>query len=200
MYFFGACTRLPNLAIVTEFCERGTLFDLLHKEQQPVTWAHVLKFAIETCRGLIYLHECGLLHRDLKSSNLLLDGALNVKVGDFGLTRLMHGDATVMQMTGQCGTFQYMAPEVLSSKPYSEKADVFSYGILLWEICARQLPYFGMQPMQVGIAVVNQQLRPNISPQIPRPFVEIMRRCWHQDQRKRPDLDDVLASLSTLRF
>ncbi|KAA8499808.1 Serine/threonine-protein kinase STY46 [Porphyridium purpureum] len=200
LYFYGACTRPPNLAIVTEFCEHGTLFDVLHKEQGPITWAMVLKFAIETCRGVLYLHECGLLHRDLKSSNLLMDAFLNVKVGDFGLTRLMTGDATMMQMTGQCGTFQYMAPEVLSSKPYSEKADVFSYGILLWEICARQLPYFGMQPMQVGMAVVNQHLRPTISPQIPRPFTEIMKRCWHQDQLRRPDLEDVHHALSMLRF
>eukprot|EP00184_Porphyridium_aerugineum_P008638 CAMPEP_0184692766 /NCGR_PEP_ID=MMETSP0313-20130426/1098_1 /TAXON_ID=2792 /ORGANISM="Porphyridium aerugineum, Strain SAG 1380-2" /LENGTH=1297 /DNA_ID=CAMNT_0027150615 /DNA_START=49 /DNA_END=3942 /DNA_ORIENTATION=- len=198
--FYGACTRPPNLAIVTEFCERGTLFDLLHKESMPLSWSHVKKFCVETCRGVLYLHECGLLHRDLKSSNLLLDSNLNVKVGDFGLTRLMNQDVTMVQMTGQCGTFQYMAPEVLSSKPYSEKADVFSYGILVWEFCHRKLPYFGLQPMQVGMAVVNQKIRPNIAPNIPIQFVEIMKACWHQDQTKRPTLHQVEVVLANLPY
>lgn len=70
----------------------------------------------------------------------------NEQVGDFGLTRVQQSFGP---MTGQCGTFQYMAPEVLGSRPYSEKADVFSFGIILWEMAAKQLPYFGMQPMQV---------------------------------------------------
>jgi len=130
----------------------------------------------------------------------MLDAQLNVKVGDFGLARLMSSDATYVQMTGQCGTFQYMAPEVLSSKPYSELADVFSYGIIVWELCARKLPYFGMQPMQVGIAVVNQRLRPNIAPDMPRPLVEIMQSCWQQDPGRRPTLKQVEKALSSLNF
>lgn len=195
--FVGACTKPPNLMIVTEFMSRGTLFEMLHQSQAQVTWPMRKKFALDTCRGMRYLHDSKLLHRDLKSSNLMLDKDLNCKVGDFGLTRISKGSAAV-QMTGQCGTFQYMAVEVLASKPYSEKADVFSFGILLWEMVARKLPYFGMQPMQVGIAVLQQDLRPTIPPKTPLPLSNMMRACWDSDPTRRPSFAQLVEALEKM--
>lgn len=195
--FVGACTRPPNLMIITEFMARGTLFDLLHQSQERVTWPMRKKFALDTCKGMRYLHDSKLLHRDLKSSNLMLDKDYNCKVGDFGLTRISRGAAAV-QMTGQCGTFQYMAVEVLANKPYSEKADVFSFGILLWEMVARKLPYFGMQPMQVGIAVLQQGMRPPIPPKCPLPLAKLMRACWDNDPRRRPSFAQLVTALEAM--
>lgn len=195
--FMGACTKPPNLMIITEFMSRGTLFDVLHQSQLRITWPMRRKFALDTCRGMRYLHDSKLLHRDLKSSNLMLGADFTCKVGDFGLTRTSSGTAAV-QMTGQCGTFQYMAVEVLANKPYSEKADVFSFGILLWEMVARKLPYFGMQPMQVGMAVVQQGLRPTIPPKTPAPLSKLMQSCWATDPGRRPSfaqLVDVLEKM-----
>jgi serine/threonine protein kinase len=195
--FLGACVKAPNLMIVTEFMARGTLFDILHQSQMSVTWAMRRKMALDTCRGMRYLHESKLLHRDLKSSNLMLDNDFNCKVGDFGLTRISKG-AVAAQMTGQCGTFQYMAVEVLASKPYSEKADVFSFGILLWELVARKLPYFGMQPMQVGLAVVQRGLRPTIPPTCPAPLAKLMQACWDNSPNKRPSFEQIERSLTAM--
>lgn len=195
--FVGACTKPPNLMIVTEFMAGGTLFDLLHQSQTRVTWPMRKRFALDTCRGMRYLHDSKLLHRDLKSSNLMLDKEYNCKVGDFGLTRISRGSAAV-QMTGQCGTFQYMAVEVLANKPYSEKADVFSFGILLWEMIARKLPYFGMQPMQVGIAVLQQGLRPTIPPKTPLPLCNMMRACWDNDPNRRPSFAQLVEALESM--
>ena len=195
--FMGACTKPPNLMIITEFMGRGTLFDVLHQSQQRITWPMRRKFALDTCRGMRYLHDSKLLHRDLKSSNLMLDDKFNTKVGDFGLTRTSAGTAA-MQMTGQCGTFQYMAVEVLSNKPYSEKADVFSFGILLWEMVARKLPYFGMQPMQVGMAVVQQGLRPTIPPKTPAPLAKLMRACWDSEPMRRPSFAQLVEMLEAM--
>lgn len=195
--FVGACTKPPNLMIITEFMGRGTVFDLLHQSQDRVTWPMRKKFALDTCKGMRYLHDSKLLHRDLKSSNLMLDNNLNCKVGDFGLTRISKGTAAV-QMTGQCGTFQYMAVEVLANKPYSEKADVFSFGILLWEMVARKLPYFGMQPMQVGIAVLQQGMRPPIPAKAPAPLVKLMRLCWDSDPNQRPSFAQLVVSLESM--
>lgn len=195
--FVGACTKPPNLMIITEFMSRGTLFDLLHQSPERVTWPMRKKFALDTCKGMRYLHDSKLLHRDLKSSNLMLDKDMNCKVGDFGLTRISKGSAAV-QMTGQCGTFQYMAVEVLANKPYSEKADVFSFGILLWEMVARKLPFFGMQPMQVGLAVLNQGLRPTIPPKTPLPLCNMMRACWDSDPLKRPSFAQLVEALEAM--
>lgn len=195
--FVGACTKPPNLMIITEFMARGTLFDVLHQSQMRVTWPMRKKFALDTCKGMRYLHDSKLLHRDLKSSNLMLDKDFNCKVGDFGLTRISRGAAAV-QMTGQCGTFQYMAVEVLANKPYSEKADVFSFGILLWEMVARKLPYFGMQPMQVGIAVLQQGMRPPIPPKCPAPLAKLMRACWDSDPNRRPSFEQLVQALEAM--
>lgn len=195
--FVGACTKPPNLMIITEFMARGTLFDLLHQSQTRVTWPMRKKFALDTCKGMRYLHDSKLLHRDLKSSNLMLDKDFNCKVGDFGLTRISRGSAAV-QMTGQCGTFQYMAVEVLANKPYSEKADVFSFGVLLWEMVARKLPYFGMQPMQVGIAVLQQGMRPPIPPKCPLPLAKLMQACWDNDPNRRPSFAQLVEALEAM--
>lgn len=197
LVFMGACTKPPNLMIITEFMARGTLFDVLHQSQLRITWPMRRRFALDTCRGMRYLHDSKLLHRDLKSSNLMLDNDFACKVGDFGLTRTSAGTAAV-QMTGQCGTFQYMAVEVLANKPYSEKADVFSFGILLWEMVARKLPYFGMQPMQVGIAVVQQGLRPTIPPRTPPPLSKLMRACWDSDPNRRPSFAQLVQMLEAM--
>jgi serine/threonine protein kinase len=101
--FFGACVKPPNLMIVTEFMARGTLFDVLHQSQMKVTWPMRRRMALDTCKGVCYLHDSQLLHRDLKSSNLMLDQNFKCAVGDFGLTRISRG-AVASQMTGQCGT------------------------------------------------------------------------------------------------
>lgn len=195
--FLGACVKPPNLMIVTEFMARGTLFDLLHQSHTKVTWAMRKKMALDTCKGMRYLHDSKLLHRDLKSSNLMLDDHFNCKVGDFGLTRISSG-AVAAQMTGQCGTFQYMAVEVLASKPYSEKADVFSFGVLLWELVARKLPYFGMQPMQVGIAVMHKGLRPTIPEKCPAPLARLVKACWHELPDRRPSFAQIQQVLEAM--
>jgi mitogen-activated protein kinase kinase kinase 9 len=94
--------------------------------------------ALEAARGVHYLHSCNppVLHRDLKSLNLLLDESGRVKLADFGWTKGLDN-----YMTGKIGTYQWMAPEVIASQKYSEKADVFSYGIILWEIASREPPF-----------------------------------------------------------
>lgn len=127
----------------------------------------------------------------------MLDDKFKCAVGDFGLTRISRG-AIESQMTGQCGTFQYMAPEILRNKPYSEKADVFSFGILLWELVARKLPFFGMQPMQVGIAVSQRGLRPTMPPKTPEPLIKLIKACWHEEPNKRPSMAQVQTILEAM--
>jgi len=117
------------------------------------------------------------------------------KVCDFGLARKQAENT----MTGQCGTFQWMAPEVIGSNHYTEKADVFSFGIIMWELVSRQLPYQGMNSAQVSVGVLTKGLRPSIPDRPPPPYAELIEECWHQDPDKRPSLLEILERLKKIR-
>ena len=133
----GACTQPPHLAIVLEFCSGGTLWSLMQRRGE-VIWSRRKQIAVETARAINYLHQRSkpILHRDLKSLNILLDEGGRVKLADFGWTR-----GLANYMTAKIGTYQWMAPEVVSGHQYTQKADVYSFGIVLWEIASREAPY-----------------------------------------------------------
>lgn len=145
--FYGACVKYPDLALVLEFCERKSLMNLLADKSVPLSWMDKRRIALEIARGMNYLHsfQPPIIHRDLKSLNVLIDEHLRAKIGDFGWTR-----PKADKMTAKIGTFQWMAPEVITSESYSEKADVYSFGIILWEIATREPPYRGSTLNSLG--------------------------------------------------
>ncbi|KAL6658381.1 hypothetical protein ACP70R_003967 [Stipagrostis hirtigluma subsp. patula] len=112
--FIGSCTKPPQFYIITECMTRGSLFDFLHNEHNIVDLPTLLKFALDICRGMSYLHQRGIVHRDLKSANLLLDKDHVVKVADFGLARFQDQDGA---MTAETGTYRWMAPEMQGLRP-----------------------------------------------------------------------------------
>ena len=121
-----------------EFCKNNCLWALLQDLRIPLSWEKRYELAIGVAKGMQYLHSFSVpvLHRDLKSLNVLLDEYYTPKIADFGWTRLL-----AEKMTLKVGTFQWMAPEVIVSKHYTEKADVYSFGIILWEIASREPPF-----------------------------------------------------------
>ncbi|EGZ28431.1 hypothetical protein PHYSODRAFT_471306 [Phytophthora sojae] len=98
-------------------------------------------------------------------------------------------------MTGCCGTFQWMAPEVLTSQKYSLSADVYSFGVILWEICEVAAPFKDLAPAQVPIAVVQERRRPIISPKTPPPLRDLIQRCWQHEPTLRPTAAEVVSIL-----
>ena len=112
-----------------------------------MTWEEVRRIALEIAYGVNYLHSYNppILHRDLKSMNVLLDSNYQVKLADFGNTKLLD-----VQMTKQKGTFQWMAPEVIKGNVYTEKSDVYSFGIIMNELATRTPPYQGVDKKEVA--------------------------------------------------
>ncbi|KAF8392719.1 hypothetical protein HHK36_023068 [Tetracentron sinense] len=151
LLFMGAVTSPQRLCIVTEFLPRGSLFRLLQRNACRLDWRRRIHMALDIARGMNYLHHCNppVIHRDLKSTNLLVDKNWTVKVGDFGLSHLKC-ETYLTTKTGK-GTPQWMAPEVLRKEPSDEKSDVYSYGVILWELVTEKIPWENFTSIQDGM-------------------------------------------------
>ncbi|KAL6497932.1 Serine/threonine-protein kinase sty46 [Orobanche hederae] len=193
--FIGACTRPPNLCIVTEYMSGGSLYDYLHKQKGIFKFPKLLKVAIDVSKGMNYLHQNNIIHRDLKAANLLMDENEVVKVADFGVARVK---AQTGVMTAETGTYRWMAPEVIEHKRYDHKADVFSFGVLLWELLTGKLPYEYLTPLQAAIGVVQQGLRPTIPKHTHPKLTELLERCWQKDPALRPDFSEATRILQQI--
>jgi hypothetical protein len=187
----GACMDPPNRALVVELLQRGSLWGVLRTNRKSIDLEMRTRFIYDTAKGMSYLHhfERPILHRDLKSPNLLVDKNYNIKLSDFGLARVK---AHVQTMTGNCGTVQWMAPEVLGNQKYTEKADVFSFGIVIWEIVTGECPYDGMSQIQAALGVLNRNLRPNIPRDCPPFFSRLMKACWSRQPELRPSFPHIV--------
>ncbi|CAI9769782.1 unnamed protein product [Fraxinus pennsylvanica] len=190
--FIGACTKPPNLCIVTEFMSGGSVYDYLHKQKGTFRLPSLLKVAIDVSKGMNYLHQNNIIHRDLKAANLLMDENEVVKVADFGVARVK---AQTGVMTAETGTYRWMAPEVIEHKPYDHKADVFSFGVVLWELLTGKLPHEYLTPLQAAVGVVQKGLRPTIPKHTHPKFAELLERCWQQDPTLRPDFSEITELL-----
>ncbi|KAJ6970018.1 probable serine/threonine-protein kinase SIS8 isoform X1 [Populus alba] len=197
--FMGAVTRAPNLSIVTEFLPRGSLYRLLHRPNNQLDERRRLRMAFDAARGMNYLHNCTpmIVHRDLKSPNLLVDKNWVVKVCDFGLSRMKH--STFLSSRSTAGTAEWMAPEVLRNEPSDEKCDVYSFGVILWELSTLQQPWGGMNPMQVVGAVGFQHRRLDIPNDMDPAIADIIRNCWKTDPKLRPTFTEIMAALKPLQ-
>ncbi|CAB4289301.1 unnamed protein product [Prunus armeniaca] len=192
--FIGACTKSPHLCIVTEYMPGGSLYDYLHKNHNVLKLSELLKFAIDVCKGMEYLHHKNIIHRDLKTANLLMDTNNVVKVADFGVARFQNQEGV---MTAETGTYRWMAPEVINHQPYDQKADVFSFAIVLWELVTAKVPYDTMTPLQAALGV-RQGLRPDLPSTGHPKLLELMQKCWDADPSNRPSFSDIIAELEYL--
>ncbi|KAH7856678.1 hypothetical protein Vadar_004157 [Vaccinium darrowii] len=197
--FMGAVTRAPNLSIVTEFLPRGSLYRLIHRPNNQLNEGRRLRMALDAARGMNYLHNCTpvIVHRDLKTPNLLVDKNWVVKVCDFGLSRMKY--STFLSSRSTAGTAEWMAPEVLRNEPANEKCDVYSFGVILWELITLQQPWGGMNPMQVVGAVGFQHRRLDIPNDMDPAIADIIWKCWQTDPKLRPTFAEIMAALKPLQ-
>ncbi|KAK1263494.1 Serine/threonine-protein kinase EDR1 [Acorus gramineus] len=152
-----------------------------------------------TAKGMNCLHTSTptIVHRDLKSPNLLVDKNWNVKVCDFGLSRLKHN--TFLSSKSTAGTPEWMAPEVLRNEQSNEKCDVYSFGIILWELATLRMPWSGMNPMQVVGAVGFQNKRLDIPKEVDPLVARIIWECWQTDPNLRPSFSQLTSALKPLQ-
>ena len=206
--FIGACTAPPNLCIVMDYCDKGSLYGYLHNPAKAVTPYKVCKWMSECAKGLLFLHSRDIIHRDIKSGNLLIDEGGSIKLGDFGLSRLHTTATSTGGMMSLVGTYPFMAPELLDgSLRYTTRVDVYSFGVVMWECMTRREPFAGLSPMQVVAALIRGE-RPHVDESgvgaaaeyvsLPKEYVDLMRRCWSARPEARPRAADVLEPLERM--
>ncbi|ESW17250.1 hypothetical protein PHAVU_007G223500 [Phaseolus vulgaris] len=198
--FMGAVTQPPNLSIVTEYLSRGSLYRLLHRSgaKEVLDERRRLSMAYDVAKGMNYLHKRNppIVHRDLKSPNLLVDKKYTVKVCDFGLSRLKAN--TFLSSKSAAGTPEWMAPEVLRDEPSNEKSDIYSFGVILWELATLQQPWVNLNPAQVVAAVGFKGKRLEIPRDVNPQVAALIEGCWANEPWKRPSFASIMDSLRPL--
>ncbi|XP_043691342.1 serine/threonine/tyrosine-protein kinase HT1 [Telopea speciosissima] len=191
--FIAACKKPPVFCIITEYMSQGTLRMYLNKkEPYSLSTETILRLALDISRGMEYLHSQGVIHRDLKSNNLLLNDEMRVKVADFGTSCL---ETQCQAAKGNMGTYRWMAPEMIKEKPYTRKVDVYSFGIVLWELTTALLPFQGMTPVQAAFAVSEKNERPPLQANCQPALANLIKRCWSSNPSRRPDFSNIVLAL-----
>ena len=155
-----------------------------------------LKTCMHIARGMNYLHtlEPPVLHRNLKTTNLLIDEAGKVKIADFGWSRLKTFDAGKTFYHG----WQWIAPEILWGAKFEQPADVYSYSMVAWEVLTGSVPFHGLNPTQIGFAVMKERLRPPPPEDGPPGFDQLLAACWHDDPAERYSFEKILGRMQAL--
>ena len=224
LVFYGAGITVESKPfMVTEFMARGSLKTVLADRRQELTWPVRRRIALQIAKAVEYLHVAGIVHRDLKSDNCLVNNSLDVKVCDFGTSKLLTAGRSRLQatafdrsdgpasealtatMTKGVGTILWMAPELfIGGTKYGPEVDVYSFGMILWELATRQIPwdhitepefirFYGMLS-----AALKSEQRPTIPADLAESqpgFVALMQRCWTTAPRSRPVFADVVLAL-----
>uniref|UniRef100_A0A7N9ASQ3 Mitogen-activated protein kinase kinase kinase 7 n=1 Tax=Mastacembelus armatus TaxID=205130 RepID=A0A7N9ASQ3_9TELE len=195
---YGSCNS--PVCLVMEYAEGGSLYNVLHgAEPLPYyTASHAMSWCLQCSQGVAYLHGMkpkALIHRDLKPPNLLLvAGGTVLKICDFGTACDIQ-----THMTNNKGSAAWMAPEVFEGSNYSEKCDVFSWGIILWEVITRRKPFdeIGGPAFRIMWAVHNGT-RPPLIKNLPKPIESLMTRCWSKDPTQRPSMEEIVKIMTHL--
>jgi serine/threonine protein kinase len=194
----GACSQFPNFCIVTEYLENGSLYEKLHAPDAAVHVHVTLQYnwLLQTASGMAYLHDQGLIHRDLKSPNVLLDQTNQAKLCDFGLTRLV-GDQ-MRAMTQNVGSILWMAPEIFLHEDYSYAADVYSWGILAWEIMSPGQDLYPHKSTYAISTLVVKGERPSLPESWPKCLWSTVQSCYEQVPENRPNFEGIVESIAQL--
>ncbi|XP_077459701.1 mitogen-activated protein kinase kinase kinase 12-like isoform X2 [Stigmatopora argus] len=189
--FKGICTQAPCYCILMEYCAQGQLYEVLRAGRQ-ITPSLLMDWAMGVAGGMNYLHLHKIIHRDLKSPNILITYDDAVKISDFGTSKELSDKSTKMSFAG---TVAWMAPEVIRNEPVSEKVDIWSFGVVLWEMLTGEVPYKDVDSSAIIWGVGNNSLQLPVPDSCPDSFKLLLRQSWNCKPRNRPSFRQILLHL-----
>uniref|UniRef100_A0A3P9MJ87 RAF proto-oncogene serine/threonine-protein kinase n=1 Tax=Oryzias latipes TaxID=8090 RepID=A0A3P9MJ87_ORYLA len=205
LLFMGYMTK-DNLAIVTQWCEGSSLYKHIHVLETNFKMIQLIDIARQTAQGMDYLHAKNIIHRDMKSNNIFLHEGLTVKIGDFGLATVKARWSGSHQVEQPSGSILWMAPEVIrmeDNNPYSFQSDVYSYGIVLFELMTGELPYSQIANRDQIIFMVGRGcLSPDLSKlykNCPKAMKRLVADCIKKSKDERPLFPQILSSIELLQ-
>ncbi|XP_034431138.1 mitogen-activated protein kinase kinase kinase 13 [Hippoglossus hippoglossus] len=189
--FKGVCTQAPCYCIIMEYCAQGQLYEVL-RAGRKVTPRMLVDWASGIASGMNYLHLHKIIHRDLKSPNVLVTHDDTVKISDFGTSKELSDKSTKMSFAG---TVAWMAPEVIRNEPVSEKVDIWSFGVVLWELLTGEIPYKDVDSSAIIWGVGSNSLHLPVPSTCPDGFKILMKQTWQGKPRNRPSFRQILLHL-----
>uniref|UniRef100_A0A915B2W7 Mitogen-activated protein kinase kinase kinase n=1 Tax=Parascaris univalens TaxID=6257 RepID=A0A915B2W7_PARUN len=194
--FQGVCTQAPCYCVVMEYCGQGQLYEVI-KSGRQVSKNQFAEWARQIADGMNYLHQKRIIHRDLKSPNILVDNNDILKICDFGTSHQWDKQkSTVMSF---CGTPAWMAPEIIKKEPSSEKVDIWSFGVVLWELLTQEVPYKDVDSMAIIWGVGSSNLTLPIPDTAPEGMKLLLRQCWSIKPRNRPSFLHILTHIAVFK-
>lgn len=200
-------TEQSEWAIVTEYMENGTIAELLEKVKEakdgktPEVWTHtnVAIIVVGIVLGMRHIHRKSVLHRDLKPSNILLSKEFHPRIGDFGLSRMIDLDESGSSLSRQVGTPAYMAPEMCKNVQYTNKVDVFSFGLILFELLTGHRAFSAVSLFD-HIADLVKGVRPAVPDEVVPNMRDLIKACWSDNPDERPSFSQIFKKLHDIDF
>ncbi|PRP78508.1 hypothetical protein PROFUN_13526 [Planoprotostelium fungivorum] len=193
--FLGATIPPQPFSLVTEFCHGGSLDVYLMNHRNTLTIETKRRFMLGIALGMRHIHAEKICHRDLAARNILLTAALEPKISDFGMSRQQDTESIESKTTNNIGPLKWMSPEAIRDNVYSSMSDVYSYGVVMWEIMTCELPWNDVGNMNACIAVLSGE-RPPMSIEWSHDIRVLMRACWNEEPTFRPDFAQIISRLS----
>ncbi|KAG0338704.1 hypothetical protein BG004_007116 [Podila humilis] len=199
--FVGVCTNVRHLCIVTELCDNGDLYDYMRKNRKP-GFGQLVMYMHDIALATSYMHSRrpSIIHRDMKSMNILISSDNRAKINDFGLARIR--PRANASLHTQCGTPNWQAPEFWTPNPsYTEKVDVYACGLIYWELLSWAelgYPYHNLTEHQLYEAVRDHEVRPPLEKlrKYPQSLLSLIQDMWRKDPKKRPSMSYVVDRLA----
>lgn len=198
VHFYGYCS-IPK-CLVMEYMPKGSLFSVLHDKRQILDWNVRIRIAVDMVSGLAFLHSKAILHRDIKSLNVLLDEQGKARLTDFGLSKVKNETKSLTKNAQKSkelvGTLPWIAAELFDGEKYTYKSDIYSLGITFWELASRQIPYAEHTSEAIPV-FVSRGKREAIPEDCPEKLAYLIQQCWASNPEARPTASELANFMTT---